>query len=292
MAVAVVDAAHGTPPGRRRGTLPASVPSPMMLRTLLRPAAVVSHLLVLAVVVTCVVLGQWQLDRRGEARELNQRYEQRLAAEPVDVAELREDPDGIDDAALEYRRVTVTGRFVAEDQVLQRNRSFQGQTGFDLLTPLEYAPDRTVLVRRGWIPSGQERPPVDQAPPPDGEVTVSGFLERSVPQPDFGARDAAEGPLTTVFHADVDRLSEQLPGEVFPMVVHLEQPAPDTADALPRPQPAPEFDEANHLSYAVQWHSFALIALVGYVFWWRGRLRGRPGPSPDAVEPRAEEPVA
>lgn len=264
-----------------------------MLRALLRPAALVSHLLVLAVVVTCVVLGQWQLDRRAEARERNDLHEQRLAADPVDVEALAASPDGVDDAALEYRRVEVTGTFLPDAQVLQRNRSFQGQGGFDVLTALEFAPGETVLVRRGWIPAGQGEPPVDRAAPPDGQVTVTGFLERSVPQPDFGARDPDQGVLTTVFHADLDRLGPQLPGEVFPMVVHLEQPEPAAPDGLPRPQPPPVFDEANHLSYAVQWHSFALIAATCYGFWWRSRLRrpstGQRPPAPD--ERPADEPV-
>jgi cytochrome oxidase assembly protein ShyY1 len=32
-------------------------------------------------------------------------------------------------------------------------------------------------------------------------------------------------------------------------------------------------DEGSHLSYAVQWHLFALLAVVAYGFWWRAQLR-------------------
>lgn len=254
-----------------------------MLRRLLRPAALLSHLLVLGVVVTCVLLGQWQLQRRAEVRAENQLLEQRLAAAPVDVADLAADPAGIDPAALEYRRVRVTGVFQPEDEVLQRNRAHQGQAGFDVLTPLAYAPGEVVLVRRGWVPAHLDRPPVADAAPPAGEVTVSGFLERSVPQPGFGARDPQTGDLALVFHADLERLAPQLDGALFPLLVHLEDPVPQAFDELPRPQPRPEFDDANHLSYAVQWNAFAVIALVTYLAWWRTRLRrtGRDTPEAD-----------
>ena len=47
----------------------------------------------------------------------------------------------------------------------------------------------------------------------------------------------------------------------LPFVVQLE--SPDPTRGLPRRWPSPTFDDGPHLSYAIQWFSFALIALVG-----------------------------
>ena len=271
-----------------------------MFRELLRPSAILSHLLVAVVVVTCIGFGQWQLDRLHEARETNARLEQRLAAEPADLATLA-DPaatsaSALDEAALEFRRVTVTGTFRPEEEVLQRNRSYRNQTGFHVLTPLELDGGGVVLVRRGWVPSSLDTPPVLQAQPPSGAVSVVGVLERPVEQPGFGPQDPDEGVLERVFHTDTARLDQQITGPLFPMVLRIDTELDNpTEDQLPFPVGSPELNEGSHLSYTVQWHSFALLALVTYVAWWWNRLRRRPNAGTDAGgagSPAAGDPEA
>ena len=43
------------------------------------------------------------------------------------------------------------------------------------------------------------------------------------------------------------------------------------SDRLPVPVPEPSFDEGRHFSYAIQWFSFALIALATYAAFVRKR---------------------
>ncbi len=264
-----------------------------MLRDLLRPSAILSHLLVAVVVVTCVGFGQWQLDRLQEVRETNARLEQRLAAEPADLASLA-DPGttsaaSVDQAELEFRRVAVNGTFRPEEEVLQRNRSYRNQTGFHVLTPLELESGGVVLVRRGWVPSSLDSPPVDQAPPPAGAVSVVGVLERPVDQPGFGPQDPDEGVLERVFHTDTARLDRQVDGELFPMVLRIDTELDNpTDDQLPFPVGSPELDEGSHFSYTVQWHSFAVLALITYVAWWWHHLRRRPAEAERDGGPGAE----
>ncbi len=260
--------------GEREGA-PATDTLLLVLRRLLRPSAIVSHLLVLTVVVTCVAFGQWQLDELQTVRANNALAAERLEAEPADLAALA-DPtrtERIDEAALEYRRVEVTGTYRPEEEVLQRNRSLRNQSGFHVLTPLELTGGGVVLVRRGWVPASLDEPPVAEAAPPPDEVTVVGVLERPVEQPRFGARDPETGVLDRVFHTDTSRLDQQIDGGLFPMVLRIDAEVENpTAADLPVPVGPPELDEGSHLSYTVQWHIFALLALVTYVLWWRHRL--------------------
>ncbi len=254
-----------------------------VLRALLRPSAIVSHLLVAVVVITCVALGQWQLDRLHQVRDNNARLEQRLAAPPADLAALA-DPaapgDAVNEADLEFRRVEVTGTFRPQQEVLQRNRSYRNQTGFHVLTPLELEGGGVVLVRRGWVPASLDTPPVAQAAPPRGPVAVVGVLERPVEQPGFGPRDPDEGVLARVFHTDTARLDRQIDGTLFPMVLRVDTELDNpTEEQLPFPVGSPTLDEGSHLSYTVQWHSFALLALVTYLAWWWHRLRRRATPA-------------
>ena len=262
-----------------------------MMRDLLRPKSLIGHLLVVTVAVTCVVLGQWQLDQLADIREQNDRSEARLSEPAVDLAALA-DPENtatVDEAALEYRRVEVTGTYRSAEEVLQRNNSYQNQTGFHVLTPLELTDGGVVLVRRGWVPSASSEPPVTEAAPEAGEVTVEGVLERPVGQPSFGPTDPDEGLLRRVFHADTARLDRQVEGSLFPMVLRIdaEPSGPASLDDLPVPPGPPTLDERNHLSYAVQWHIFALIAVITYAAWLRTRAKrlGEEAPTPDRNGP-------
>jgi len=240
---------------------------------MLRPAAVASHVVVLAVVAVCLVAGQWQLGRLAEVREHNDLMAARLSAPAVDLDRVAE---GSADE-LAFRRVTMTGTYRPSQEVLQRNQSWRNEAGFHVLTPFETTGGLVVLVRRGWVPASMSEPPVQAAAPPSGSVQVEGVLEPSVDQPGFGARDPAEGELARVFHADTDRLDRQIDGDLFELLVRLdtEEGSPTLAD-LPFGVGSPALDERNHLSYAVQWHAFAAIALVTYGAWLYSRRRQRP----------------
>ena len=255
----------------------------MTLRALLRPMALLSHLVVLTVVGVLVGLGQWQFERLGQVRSSNELLAARSQATPIDLnAEAFR--VGRDASTFEFRRVMATGVFVPAEEVLQRNRVQRGFQGLDVLTPFALDDGTTVLVRRGWVPATMDTPPVTDAPPPNGVVRIEGVLEATVAQPSFGARDPDEGVLLRVFHPDTARLDRQMSGDLLPFILRMD-PLPGTdATMLPVPPEAPGLDAGSHLSYAVQWNVFALLALVAYALWWRRRLTRSDG-SGDARRP-------
>lgn len=246
----------------------------MPLRSLLlQPRWLVASTIIVVSAVTFVSLGRWQLERLDEVRTANalvaERFEDPALAfrEVADVT--AEDQGRIDE--LEYRAVVATGTYLPEEEVLQRSRAYRGQNGFHVLTPLLLDDGTAVLVRRGWVPFSLDQPPVRDALPPAGEVTVEGFLQRSEDQRSIGPTDPAEGDLGIVFRADVPRLDRQIEPPLHPMVLALDAQQPPQEGRLPVPPERPDLDEANHLSYALQWFSFAAIAVLGYasVLWKR-----------------------
>lgn len=179
----------------------------------------------------CVRLGIWQLDRLAQRKALNSGLAARLA---LPVLEVRA---GIAGDSARLRRVTATGRYDFAAERTWPGRSFEGTPGVALITPLRLADGSAVLVDRGWVPS-PDAFHVDHAPYREADsVTVTG-IARSLPRG----------------RGDMDSAG------FLPFVI--EQQAPDTR-GLPRRWPAPAFDNGPHLSYAIQWFSFALIALVG-----------------------------
>jgi cytochrome oxidase assembly protein ShyY1 len=142
-----------------------------------------------------------------------------------------------------------------------------------VLTPLDLGDGAAVLVDRGWIPfeADQAVPVTGAAAAPGGVVTVDGYL---LPAEDATPPGAA--PVRTIQRIDIELLQGQIPERLAPMAVQLA--SQDPSQASPVPAPLPELDEGPHLSYAIQWFSFATIALVGgAVLLIRDRRRSAPG---------------
>jgi surfeit locus 1 family protein len=262
-----------------------------MLKAMLKPRLWPWHMVVLAIAVTFVQFGFWQLDRHGQQVAENALLLERLQAEPEGLVAAmdRYDPDAPDAAsnAATHRRITSTGRFDADGGVLLRSQSYLDRPGYHAITPFQpEGSDRWVLVDRGWVPYDLEADIVTDWSPPAGTVRIEGRLmpERDTPVGPlamFAPRDPESGPLETVARIDVDRLQPQYDVTLAPFYVQvsaIQRPTGEAASTqgLPLVREAPEPEPGPHLSYALQWFSFAIIGVVGYVLLLRARLKPTP----------------
>lgn len=226
--------------------------------------------LVLVLVPAFLLLSRWQLSRLDERRAENAAVTAHADSTPVPVTEVMTagaDPSTIGDDQ-QWREVTATGRYDDGATQLVRQRPQDGTNGYWVVTPL-VLPDGSVLaVNRGWVAAGADAvtsPPVPAAPA--GTVTVVGRIRTSETA---GARppDLPQGQVTAL---DVRALDVH--GPAFPGYVELvgSDPAEAGTPAL-APVPLPELDDGPHLSYAVQWVLFAVIAVVGLVIIVRGEF--------------------
>lgn len=232
-----------------------------MSRVLRSPRWVLGHVLVIAVCLLFINLGFWQIRRLEERRLENTVMASRLAADPQPVEELIVGA-GSDLDSLEFRRATAAGEFAPTEEVLVRSQVNQGLAGWHVITPLVLADGRAVLVNRGWVPLEMDVVPVPAAPPP-GEVTVTGWLGLTRTRQAGGATEP-EGRLTQIARIDIDRLQQQMPFELLPIYISV---AESEAALLPVAVATPVVtDEGPHLLYAIEWFSFTLISVIGYVF--------------------------
>ena len=230
----------------------------------------VAHVIVVALAILFINLGFWQLRRLDERRLENTVGESRVDSAPAELGLLLE-ASGDDIDSLEFRRATATGVFQPDDEVLIRSQVHQGVAGFHVITPLLGEGGNAVLVNRGWVPLDADQVPVGAAPPPDGTVTVTGWVRPSQTRGALGPSDPDDGRLVTMSRVDVDRIQEQVSYELEPVYLSM---LDDLEGDLPIAAPAPSFDDDGpHLAYAIQWFSFALIGLVGYFFLLRRAAR-------------------
>lgn len=218
-----------------------------------------------------VRLGFWQLERLRERQAYNAPIEWRLEAEPV---ELRELPRDLEEAR--HRRTLVTGDYDYAHEIVLTLRSRQGSPGVNLLTPLRIpGTDTAVLINRGWIyaPDGVAADTKPwREPSPRGAAGYVRLLETgdSAGARSTGRPDAVRRPN----HATI---ASMLPYPVAPYYVVLTSPGVEPERTPPR-VPPPALSEGSHLSYAVQWFTFALIAVGGVaILVLRLRLRDGEG---------------
>ena len=251
------------------------------------PRNIVALLIAVLVAAACIRLGLWQLDRRAQRLAINELAEARMHAPPArSVGDLASDT-----GAARYRPVVLTGTWDFEHEIILTGRTHQGSPGVNLITPLHVpGEEQAILVNRGWVyaPDGATIDAPRWREP--AEATVRGYAV-PFPQTD-GAVTVRTG---SVRRLAFDTVAALIPYPLAPLYVV------DTAAAAPGIEaPVPiggiALDAGPHLGYAVQWFSFATIAVIGVgILVWRDRRTTRAEAqdlvtAPDARQARADKP--
>jgi cytochrome oxidase assembly protein ShyY1 len=237
------------------------------VKQLLRPKWIAGHVIIVVLTVAFVTAGFWQIARNNEAKD-------KLAQERADFAQPAPDVGSVDveQGAPTNERVSATGRFDAAHQALLRNRSRGDALGYDVLTPLRLDGGGAVVVDRGWVSLDAVANGIGDAAVPTGTVTVRGVLQRATRLRE-GEAVKQEGGLASLPRVDTDHLGQQTGYALLPayLEAQYQSPAPAAgAPALPEPK---KTSQVNHISYALQWFAFALIAVIGWPIVLRRSLR-------------------
>lgn len=225
-------------------------------------------LLVFAGTALCIRLGLWQLDRLEQRRAFNAQVVSMRAEEMLDLN--TELPENI--STMEWRAVTVTGKYDFENQAALRNQYNGSQYGYHLITPLQFN-GTAVLVDRGWIPAdGNSAPENWRKYDEEGTVTVTGQIRLGQVKPTFGGvADALpeNGEILFVWNnLNLEQISALFPYPILNIYVQPNVNDNDTIPPIPF-QPVVEITEGSHFGYALQWFTFAAILFIGYPFYLR-----------------------
>ncbi len=221
-------------------------------------------------VAVCVRLGFWQLSRRGERIAYNDSISTRLTDEPTSLNSLPSDT-----SQLRFRRVNLHGVYDYSHEIVLTNRVRNGSPGVHIVTPLLLnGTDSAVLVIRGWVytPDGVTANVTDWREA--DSLSSVGFVI-PLPTPGVGKVQSPTNPQAYRW-IDLTVLAKTIPYPLHNYIVVL---AGDTAhheNVPPRVSP-PILDEGPHLVYAIQWFSFAIIFLIGTVFFV---IKSRPSSGP------------
>ncbi len=218
-------------------------------------------------------LGQWQFQRLEERQERNQAVTRNLDREPVPVGSVLSVGEDVPPDER-WRRVVASGRYDAENRIVVRYRTREGESGVEVVVPLVTDEGPTLLVDRGWMPSDNRGVPEEVPTPSEEPVTVTGFV-RADADPDETSTDVTDLSTRAI---SSEAIGEAIGQDTYGGFVILEEEDPEVAPEGERLQPVemPELDEGPHFFYGLQWWFFGALAVFGFGYlaydeWRRGR---------------------
>lgn len=262
------------------------------LAFLLRPGWIALALVVIAFTYLCfTVLAPWQLGKHNRTSRENRQIEYSLNTAPVPLKTLlpQQYSEGHD---AQWRRVTATGHYLPDVQVLARLRVIEDKPAFEVLTPFVVDDGPTVLVDRGYVrpEQGSHVPPIPRAP---GEtVTITARL-RDSESVASGKDPFAQDGVQQVYSINTQQVAALTKVPLAGSYLQLIEDQPGGLGVIG----VPHLDAGPFLSYGIQWISFGIVAPIGLGYFVYSEIRARrrekqqPSPTEPASAPEAPKTV-
>jgi cytochrome oxidase assembly protein ShyY1 len=237
---------------------------------LLRPGWLALIVVVIAFAYLCfTVLAPWQLGKNTKTSRENDQIARSLTADPVPVTTLlpQQNSSAPDE---QWRRVTATGHYLPQAQVLARLRVVDGDPAYEALVPFVVSGGPTVLVNRGYVKPvrGTEVPPIE--PAPEGTVTITARLRDSEAVAPDKAPLRADG-YTQVYAINPGQISALTRVPLAGSYLQLVEDQPGGLGV----RELPHLDAGPFLSYGIQWIAFGIIAPIGLGYFVYSEIRQR-----------------
>lgn len=211
----------------------------------------------LLLIIGCLWASQWQYHRGVDRHQRNNLIEAQTTLPVVSVDIASQSP-----VAHEWREVHALGIFDPAQQILLRNRYFEGKYGFEVLTAFNTTNGEKFWVDRGWVQAGAtalEQPELPKLP--IGEVEINGRLrlDTSLPQGNFFALPSTGTGLISEANARSSNSKSGIDSEFY--LDLLNGSVPELTPEVPAQ--LPELSDGPHFAYALQWVLFAGLVIYG-----------------------------
>lgn len=225
---------------------------------LFRPQWLALYVVVAAFAWLCfTVLAPWQLGKNTTTSRENTQIANSLNTDPVPLTNYLPQQDS---SAHEHQwqRVTASGHYLPEAQVLARLRSVDGAPAYEVLVPFVVDGGPTVLVNRGYVKPEQGTAVPTIAPAPAEPVTITGRLRESEMLAVGREPFRAEGSMQ-VYSINPGQVAQVTGVPLTGSYLQLVEDQPGGLGVIP----LPVLDAGPFLSYGIQWIAFGIIAPIG-----------------------------
>lgn len=196
-----------------------------------------------------LALGTWQLLRLAEKNALLQRIEAQASSAVAPLPRR-----SMDLKEWEYRKASVSGSFLHDQEIHLYAIGPGGRPGFQIITPLIREDGLPVFVNRGWVPEVMKEPESRIAGQVygildiEGRIAGTGAKSRFTPENDLLANHW--------YHADLEEMAVAVGlGRHLPILLNAVTPNPG---GYPKGGVTVRRPANNHLLYAITWYCLAL----------------------------------
>ena len=256
------------------------------LTFLLRPGWIALALVVVAFTYLCfTVLAPWQLGKNTRTSRENQQIEYSLSTPPVPLKTILPQQDS-SAPNEQWRRVTATGHYLPDVQVLARLRVVDGDQAFEVLAPFVVDDGPTVLVDRGYLrpEPGSHVPEFPR--PPQQAVALTARLRDSEPRLKDKEPFSRDG-VQQVYSINTDQVSTLTKVPLAGSYLQLVENQPGGLGLIG----VPHLDAGPFLSYGIQWISFGILAPIGLGYFAYSEIRARRREADQTPAPEAPKTV-
>ncbi|MBT3697914.1 MAG: SURF1 family protein, partial [Gammaproteobacteria bacterium] len=103
----------------------------------------------LPLIVICIILGFWQIDRGQEKLAIYNAFTDKLKSTPIDYKRFKNRPE-------QFTQTYVKGNYLPNMQFLLDNKVFKKVAGYEVITPL-IVNGKIILINRGWVNSNNRQ---------------------------------------------------------------------------------------------------------------------------------------
>ena len=225
------------------------------------PWAIFKSLIALLLIALCLWAAQWQYHRGIDRHARNSIIEERIAKPALDLSTVEKNLKD-----FEWQKVTTSGVFDNQKQILLRNRYSEGKYGYEVLTLFTSDDSRKFWVDRGWVEAGATATTAPVVTPvPEARVSITGRLrlDSSLPRGSFFALPGKGQGLVSELNAQ-----SQLDTEKF----YVDLLSGSENSLTPEvPAQLPELSDGPHMAYALQWIFFGGLVVYGRILIRRAR---------------------
>ena len=201
-------------------------------------------------VIVCLLLAHWQLERGDEKDALYNSYQKNIASQARVI-------ENLSDYYTDFTKIKVSGILLSEKQFLLDNRVFKRRAGYDVITPM-LVDEKILLVNRGWVDGN------DRLTSPDINISttnmeVEGYTYVYKETFLLGNNTQETRWPRLIQSVNVKEISKMLDREVLPYSVVM---STSQTNSLQIREIHQQNDKLKHYMYAGQWFIFSIIGFI------------------------------
>lgn len=220
-----------------------------------------------------LICSRWQWNRYKYKVQLVDTFKLHSSVEPIKLP--ISDSNNTEFKSLLHQKVSVSGQYDYEHQMIVLNRKHKSGPGYWLLTPLRInGSNQSVIISRGFIPfSDREKKDWEKYNEKKDTVNLLGVLQPTTAHRTFLAPKAAledingeQKEWTEKWrYPDIEEIAKQFP---YPLVdkIFIQRIAEKNPDSFPAQSISINVPPSTHFGYTFEWIILTFITLMfGFV---------------------------